>query len=64
MRLTIIYTVLLIIVFSSCRKDYYCECKQGNLVTATKTYHDTRIGAKNKCRGLDQTYYETSCGLK
>ncbi len=58
----LILTALLI--FSSCKKDYYCECKQGHVVTATKTYHDTRFLAKNKCRHLDQTYYETSCGLK
>ena len=61
---TIIIGAIFFTSLTACKKDYYCECRQAGVVTAKKTYHDIKIIAKNKCNGLDQTYYETSCGLK
>ena len=64
MKPIVLLAVLLTGILTSCKKDYYCECRQAGVLTASKTYHDTKFGAKNKCKNLDTNYYETTCGLK
>jgi hypothetical protein len=48
----------LVLAFSSCKKDYTCECTYevaGTTTSAEYTFHDTKKGAKDACDGKSVT---------
>lgn len=59
-------------LFTSCKKDYSCECTykdaNGNTATAgTGTFKATKADAKKSCDALNTTYAQfagVSCELK
>jgi hypothetical protein len=57
------------ILFSSCKKEYTCECKNPGGVFKTYTIKDTKLKAKNKCADYSKEYQdvawsETGCSVK
>ncbi len=40
---------LIAAMFTSCKKDYTCECSINGSVIGTTTIHDTKSKAKSQC---------------
>ncbi len=43
------------IAFTSCKKDYTCDCKINGTTVGTTVINDTKSNAKDKCDEGDQT---------
>ncbi len=72
MKKTMAIAALLVVAatFTSCKKEYSCECttKDGSTVvsTATTTIKDTKSKAEDACNGLENTVgtLTTTCEIK
>jgi hypothetical protein len=58
---TILYSgaLLVLFAFSSCKKDYTCQCVasngQGNDVTTNTVIHDSEDNASDACKALNSS---------
>jgi hypothetical protein len=57
-----IITLMLSFVFTSCKKNYTCECSNGNTTYIAGEIEGTKVQAKQKCKDLNTA--NTTCNLK
>ncbi len=52
--------------FTSCKKEYTCECTVNGVVTSTSTIKDTKKKATDACEAKSNTTLgiETTCKIK
>jgi hypothetical protein len=56
---------LFAVAFTSCKKDYTCECKMNGTVISTTTIHAKKSDAKSACSATATVGSTTmSCELK
>lgn len=60
----VLVAAVAVLGLASCKKDYTCECDNGE-ITITEKYQDTKKkDAKESCEALDETYgSSTTCEL-
>lgn len=65
-KFTLVSAALLTIAFTSCKKDYTCECKDDNTgdVYTTSTFNATKPNAKISCESLNIYGAGITCKLK
>ncbi|MEO6305742.1 MAG: hypothetical protein ABIP51_21505 [Bacteroidia bacterium] len=62
MKTTLSILIFLALGFSSCRKDYTCECKNTNTTYVAGETEGTRSQAKKYCQSLSTA--DTKCNIK
>jgi hypothetical protein len=56
MKKGLIILGLLIVVSTSCKKEYTCTCTSSGQVVSTSTIKDTKGKAETACNGNDVTF--------
>lgn len=66
-KLVLISTAMLTIAFTSCKKDWTCECKDdstGEILTESPISNSRQPEAKLACEGLNAYGAGVTCKLK
>lgn len=62
MKKIIYITIVAAIVFTSCKKNYVCECKNSNTTYVAGETEGTRSQAKKNCQDLSSG--DTKCNIQ